>query len=160
MLFRGAASASTSGAASSHHVAAFGPHGAASASAATAVATSSYHVAASGPHGAAFATTSGATSGCREALDEELRRLLLQIFPHLLKGDKLQLILPSVSNDQLTVGKLFSGLTILENWRNYRASMKRRVTKTTTTTTATTTTTTTTTTGSLGSMCGSRDPAS
>ena len=26
----------------------------------------------------------------------------------------------------LTVGKLFSGFTILENWRNYRASMKRR----------------------------------
>ena len=63
--------------------------------------------------------------GSRDALDQELRDLLLQIFPHLVKN-KMHLILPEIERDQLTVGKLFSGLAILENWRRYRASMRRR----------------------------------
>ena len=58
-------------------------------------------------------------------MDQELRDLLTQLWPGL-SEEKLDLILPRIERHQLTVGRLYSGLTILENWRNYRASMRRK----------------------------------
>ena len=55
-----------------------------------------------------------------DAADEELRQMLIRVWPEHAKRGAVDLCVPPATElhfERLTVGKIFAGLLIVENWR-------------------------------------------
>ncbi|XP_075227346.1 voltage-dependent calcium channel type A subunit alpha-1-like [Lycorma delicatula] len=54
----------------------------------------------------------------RRKIDNELRKTLKKLWPHV-NNAEFNLILPDITDKQLTIGKLYAGLLILDYWRKH-----------------------------------------
>ncbi|XP_075226412.1 voltage-dependent calcium channel type A subunit alpha-1-like [Lycorma delicatula] len=54
----------------------------------------------------------------RKKIDEELRDTLKKLWPHI-NIDEFNLMIPNISDKQLTIGKMYAGRLILDYWRRH-----------------------------------------